>query len=461
MHHLDDVITAIATPPGEGGIAVIRLSGEKSFRIADLCFRGKKPLSGVQSHTAHFGEFVNRLGEKIDDVIATAFRSPHSYTGEDTVEISCHGGLYVARRIVETLIDAGARQAEPGEFTKRAFLNGRMDLSQAEAVADLIHAQSESARRQSLSQLHGRLSHKVDELREKLLSICSLLELELDFAEEGLSLVPQAKVAESLNNVSSQIDLMLNSYATGRLSREGVSVVIVGEPNVGKSSIFNSLIDFDRSIVTPIAGTTRDSIEESITIGGVLFRLVDTAGIRTTADIVETEGIRRTYSEIEKADLILFVRDSTRIDEEVFAREIQELQCGDKKVIEVFNKFDLVGFQKTGVPLPMPGVTEICVSAETGFGVKELRDCLGRLVGLQNRSESGEGVMVTSHRHVQCLRMARAAILSSLSSLENRAGNELISSDIRAAVNELEMIVGKVTSDDILNHIFSSFCFGK
>jgi len=461
MHPLDDVITAIATPTGEGGIAVIRLSGEQAFRIADCCFRGKKPLADSQTHTAHFGTFVNEKRERVDDVVATVFRSPHSYTGENSVELSCHGGVFVARTIVETLIRAGARQAEPGEFTKRAFLNGRMDLSQAEAVADLIHAQSDAAQKLSLSQLHGRLSHKIDELREKLLGVCGLLELELDFVEEGISIVSQSQVSERLNSVVQEIDSMIKSYRAGRMSREGVSVAIIGEPNVGKSSIFNNLIDYNRAIVTPVAGTTRDSIEENAIIDGVLFKLVDTAGIRPTTDIVESEGIKRTYSAIEEADIILFVRDSTRIDEEIFLNELRNLHSANAKIVEVLNKYDLIGFLQDRLPDIHRGMARVPLSAKTGFGLEQLRKALVESTDLQGVVDSDESVMVTNFRHVACLGNAKKALDSALASLLQCVGNELVASDIRRGISDLEMIVGRVTSDDILNHIFSKFCIGK
>jgi len=461
MHPLDDVITAIATPVGEGGLAVIRLSGEDAFRIADCCFQGKKHLADAHSHTAHFGTFVNEKAERVDDVVATVFRSPHSYTGENTVELSCHGGAFVARTIVESLIRAGARQAEPGEFTKRAFLNGRMDLSQAEAVADLIHAQSDSAHKLSLSQLHGRLSHKINELREKLLGVCGLLELELDFAEEGISIIPQAQVLDQLQGVMHEIDGMINSYKSGRMSREGVSVAIIGEPNVGKSSIFNNLIDYNRAIVTPIAGTTRDSIEENIVIDGILFKLVDTAGIRPTTDVVESEGIKRTYSEIEEADIILFVRDCTRIDEEIFLDELGQVHSGAAKILEILNKFDLVGFSEDRLPASHRGMPRVSLSAKTGLGLERLRQALVEATEIHKVVDSDESVLVTNLRHIACLSNARSALNSALISLSKSEGNELVASDIRRGINDLEMIVGRVTSDDILNHIFSNFCIGK
>ncbi|TAK65482.1 MAG: tRNA uridine-5-carboxymethylaminomethyl(34) synthesis GTPase MnmE, partial [Bacteroidetes bacterium] len=287
MKHQDDTIAAIITPIGEGGISVIRISGAQAIEIAENGFRGKQRLSDVASHTVHFGSYIGGEGELLDDVLATIFKQPHSYTGEDVVEISCHGSILVTQKILESIIQHGARIAEPGEFTKRAFLNGKMDLTQAEAVADIIRTNSDRSHKASLLQLKGRTSQAIKSIRDKLLNICSLVELELDFSEEGLEFINRSEIESRLVSVIGEIEKLINSYSQGRVIRDGVKVVIFGKPNVGKSSLMNALLEKERAIVTHISGTTRDTIEENIHINGILFRLVDTAGLRETNDLIE------------------------------------------------------------------------------------------------------------------------------------------------------------------------------
>ncbi len=299
----EDTIAAIATPIGEGGIAVIRVSGPDALAVADLGFRGKQKLSTVLTHTAHVGFFYDRTNEVIDEVIATVFRKPHSYTTEDVVEISCHGGIYITKKILGEIIMAGARMALPGEFTQRAFINGRIDLSQAEAVADLIKSHSELSHKTSIQQLHGRISHEIATLREKILNICSLLELELDFSEEGIEFKGRTVLVEEIQEIINTVDQMLSTYKVGKIYREGARIVIAGRPNAGKSSILNALINEDRSIVTNVAGTTRDIILESLIIEGVLFNIIDTADYVKAKILFEKQGIKRTEQEINKADI--------------------------------------------------------------------------------------------------------------------------------------------------------------
>ena len=462
MNSLDDVIVALATPVGEGGLAVVRISGKSAISIVDKSFRGKIALVRVPTHTAHFGVFFNEKKQKIDEVIVTVFRLPHSYTGEDSVEISCHGGTYIVKKIIECLINSGARQAEPGEFTKRAFLNGRIDLSQAEAVADLIHASSENAHKLSLSQLEGRLSHKIEQLKEKLVEVCSLLELELDFIEEGIDLVKAEKVTKEMRGIGNQIDLMISSYESGRLSKEGVRVVIIGAPNVGKSSIFNSLLDSERAIVTPIEGTTRDSIEESINVNGMRFNLVDTAGIRNSEDIVEIEGIKRTYAELKNSDIAILVEDCTNLNYcNVFLDKIKDAVFQKATLIKVLNKFDLVGFDEAKIPNKTEKDERILFSAKTGFGVGEVKSKLLEISTSMGAPEITDGIVLTNLRHLNCLKEARVNISSAIKAIEHKVSNEFIISDLRTAINAMEIIIGKVTNDDILNKIFSTFCIGK
>jgi tRNA modification GTPase len=443
MHSLDDVIAAIATPAGEGGIAVLRVSGRGAIGVVDGAFRGRHLLETAATHTAHVGTFIDATGRAIDEVVATLFREPHSYTGENTVEISCHGGLFVSREILTELLSRGARHAEPGEFTKRAFLNGRIDLSQAEAVADLIQARSEAARKLSFDQLRGRLSHKLDELKAMLVSITGALEIELDFAEEGLAEVPREQLLADIAGVSGEIGRMIGSYRQGRVERDGAKVVLVGDPNVGKSSILNSLLDKERSIVTHLPGTTRDTIEESVTINGMLFRLVDTAGLRESDDLAESEGIRRTRAEMESADLVLQVSDCSRA----------AISAPVPGAMRVLNKFDLVGFDRS--TLPTEGEA-IVISAKSGYGIDELKSKI-----FERCSHPDENVTLSNARHLRCLQDAQQSLANALASAEGGMSGEFVVVDLRGAMHALEMIIGVVTTDEILQNVFANFCIGK
>ncbi len=341
-HRADDTIAAIATPLGQGAISVVRVSGPEAVAIADRLFCGKNRLVSVPGFTVHHGFILNAGGRRVDEVLATVFRRPHSYTGEDAVEFSCHGGIYVTHCVLEAVLDRGARMADPGEFTKRAFLNGRIDLSQAEAVADLITARSSRAHRSSMEQLEGKLRAQVVELRSRLMDLCSLLEIEIDFSEEGIALISREDVATRVHRIRNLLDLMISSFESGRVYREGVCVAIVGKPNAGKSSLFNSLLQEDRAIVTPIPGTTRDSLEESLLIEGLLFRLLDTAGLRQAADIVESEGVARSRSVMKGADVVVLVVDSTESLDRTDAMGSLEGLESQQGLIIAFNKIDLL-----------------------------------------------------------------------------------------------------------------------
>src|SRR5258706_1333406 len=380
MNPQDDIIAAIVTPIGEGGLSVLRVSGKGAIELSSTRFRGKSSLGSATTHTAHFGHFVDREGTLIDEVVATVFRAPHSYTAEDTVEFSCHGGIYVCRKILESLLESGARAAEPGEFTKRAFLNGRIDLSQAEAVADLIRSRSENAHRISLMQLQGRLSEKVNGLREGLLNLCSLLELELDFAEEGLQVVDKSNINNNLSSTIADIDSLIVSYEHGRLYREGVRVALIGKPNVGKSSLLNALLNEERAIVTAIPGTTRDVIEENVSIGGLLFTAIDTAGLRASEDPVEQEGMIRTEREIQNADIVVLVLESGQVAESDFSliTRFSGVEKDVKKLLVAVNKVDLLPQWRMQNPEGQLNRLPIYVSAKTGEGLDGLK---GALVG--------------------------------------------------------------------------------
>jgi tRNA modification GTPase len=464
MNPLDDVIAAIATPIGEGGISIIRISGKDAIAIADKGFRGKQPLASAATHTAHFGGFIDPDGNAIDEVIATVFLEPHSYTAENSVEISCHGGMFVTRKILDSIVAYGARPAEPGEFTKRAFLNGRIDLSQAEAVADLIHARSEISHRTSLQQLEGKLSIKVAELRQQLLDVCGLLELELDFAEEGLEFTDKGKISRQIESVIEYLNQLIDSYKYGRVYREGFKVVLAGKPNVGKSSILNMLLNENRAIVTEIPGTTRDVIEENVVIDGLLFRIVDTAGMRKSEDFIENEGIRRAESQLRTSDLIVLVLDAgtgfKSTDKNVFDQLLKEVKNRNLLVAE--NKIDLLA--KGTIPdLPdeLKEYDIIKISAKTGAGFGKFKK---KLVGMA-LSGSGTGVerslVITSSRHRDSFQKAVRSLSVAMESLKSSQSNEFVAVDLRAALDSLGEIIGVVTTDDILHNIFSRFCIGK
>jgi tRNA modification GTPase len=463
-----DTIAAIATPAGEGSISVIRLSGPEAILIAAKGFRGKDKLGSVPSHSAHHGDFVDHSGQLIDDVIALVFRAPHSYTGEDVVELSCHGGAFVSRKLLEATINAGARAAQPGEFTRRAFLNGKMDLAQAEAVADLIRTRSEAGHRSSVHQLQGLLSKEINSIRDQLVKLIGSLELELDFAEDGYEFAEKSTLDSQIRSTISEIERLLASYETGRIYREGVRVVLAGPPNVGKSSLLNALLMQDRAIVTEIPGTTRDTIEESVILDGALFSITDTAGLRETTDPVEVEGVRRSESELFNSDVLLLMfdcsRDLSAAEEAYVNRLASGIQASRAPCLRVFNKLDLGDLNDKLVSKTqelLPGSPAIAISAKTMAGLDELKSLLARTV-LSGKGNSGEGgATITSARHQSALLAGKESLELALDSLAQRQSGEFIVLDLRRALDHLGLITGAVTTDDILNDIFSKFCIGK
>ena len=469
LEHSTETIAAIATPAGVGGLSVIRASGTDAIALADKVFRGKKSLASASTHTAHFGQLYSPDGARLDEVVATVFRSPNSYTGEDVVEISCHGGSLVTRKILESIIAAGARHAQPGEFTKRAFLNNKMDLSQAEAVADLIHARSEKAREISLQQLRGSLSEQINHLRDNLVKITGMLELELDFAEDGYEFADRKKLETEITGTLGQLDKLLDSYGTGKLYRDGVRIVLAGMPNVGKSSLLNALLRENRAIVTDIPGTTRDTIEESLSIDGILFTVVDTAGLRETVDRVELEGVRRSHDQVKSGDLLLLVMDESRkpTEEELALakRLLKETKREATPVLLVLNKIDIKeengkGKKNHAGSLPADRVVE--VSALTGEGLDDLRTAVSHIVqGGEGINAPADGVVITNERHFEAIQRTRESLQLGLQSLGKGESPEFIAVDLRAALDRLGEITGTVTTDDILNEVFSKFCIGK
>lgn len=460
-----DTVVAIITPLGEGGIAVLRLSGERAISAADEVFHGKHPLSQAQSHTAHVGSLLDEHGELLDEVVATVFRAPHSYTAENVVEVSCHGSVFIAQRILERFVHLGIRPAEPGEFTKRAFLNGRMDLSQAEAVAELIHSRSDSARRASLHQLQGLHSNKFQEIRDSILHLCSLLELELDFSEEGISLIETSTSESTLTGILAEITQLIDSFRFGKIYRDGIKVVLAGKPNVGKSSLLNALLNENRSIVTEVSGTTRDTIEESVRLGGLSVRIVDTAGLRRSTDPVEVEGIKRTEAEIEDADIVAYVIDisSSDFNEDMERmRQISAARPGAKGPIVVFNKEDLPRSSEFDMLAKnLAALPNAHVSAKTGLGVQNLRDLIADACISGDFPLNEKSVIITNARHQASLIEVRECLQRALVSLREQQSNEFIAVDLRSSLRHIGEITGETTTEDILNNIFASFCIGK
>lgn len=447
----EDTIVALATPAGVGAISIIRLSGPNSFFATDQIFIGKSKLVDSDSHTIHYGKIINRNGEVVDDVLISVFKNPYSYTGEDSIEISTHGSPLISEKIISLLIENNVRLAEPGEFTKRAFLNGKIDLTQAEAVADIINSRTDASLRGARNQLDGTLSKKVDSLRETLINTSSLIELELDFAEEDLEFMPVKEIFDNISIIENEINELLKTFSYGRILRDGVNVALVGKPNVGKSSLLNYLLKEARAIVSEIPGTTRDVIREELSIDGILFRLFDTAGIRTTTNIIEQEGILRSREAVINSDIVIFLNDITNgLDEDLY-KELLKIIDG-KRILKVANKVDLQRSEKS--------MFDVNISAKTGEGIDGLFLKLKDLaVGSKNYTE--KTAVVSNIRHFNALKKTEECLLNAKQSINQRMSGEFIAVDLRNAENSLSEIIGKVTSDDILNNIFAKFCIGK
>lgn len=461
----NDTIASISTPPGEGGITVIRIAGDKAFNIVStLVFRDKDKRSGfdfssLPSHTIHFGYFFCD-DTLLDEVVVSLFRSPNSYTGENVVEISSHGSVYIAGRILFALLNRGCRHAEPGEFTKRAFLNGKIDLLQAEAVADLIKAQTEESHKCSIRQLEGSLSEYVHNIRQELIDVTSLIELELDFAEEDIEFVKKEDFKRRMNELIINLEDIISSFIQGKVIRDGVNLVISGKPNSGKSSLFNYLLRANRAIVSSIAGTTRDYIEENIIINGILFRITDTAGIRPSEDEIESEGISRTHSKLEDADLIIFLADASENEDKIKKNIKYFYQNFDlQKSLLVFSKSDIKNKNFEKIIKECDGY--ISISIYDDYLLRHLKKKLSDKVIGERVKRSSSDIMLTNLRHKVCLENVVKSLKDSLASLTNNMSGEYISVDLRNALNHLGEITGEITNEDILNNIFSKFCIGK
>ena len=460
MHQFNtDTISAIATARGQSALAIIRLSGEKAIDIADACFSaGGKKLTNVESHTAHFGYIRTNQGEAIDQVVATVFKSPNTATGEDIVEVTCHGGDIASQLILRRFLDAGARLAEPGEFTQRAFLNGKVDLAQAEAIADLIHASSALSHKVSLSQLQGNYSDAIQKLRAELLHLCAMVELELDFSEEDVEFANRDQLEALLNKMQVLIADLLASYNLGMLIRDGVKVVIAGRPNAGKSTLLNALVGHERAIVSDIAGTTRDQIEAEAEIEGLVFKFIDTAGLRETSDIIEAEGVRRAEKAIHTTDVLLYVYDVSAGQDQNEVEFLDKIRKKNPalKVILLANKADLIKFD-----IPATENQIIFTSKNADYqSLKPIHHALVKSVAT-GLSRAENSPIVVNQRHRQHLVKALEAVDKAKDAFQFGVSGDLLALDLRVALHELGAITGKVSTEDILGEIFSNFCIGK
>ncbi|HOF80885.1 MAG: tRNA uridine-5-carboxymethylaminomethyl(34) synthesis GTPase MnmE [Bacteroidales bacterium] len=457
------MICALATVPGTAAIAVIRISGSGSIEKISSLFKPAKSnfnLSEANSHTIHYGDIIFD-DELLDDVLVSVFRNPHSYTGEDSVEISCHGSPYIQQKLLENLINSGIRLARPGEFTMRAFLNGKMDLAQAEAVADLIASNSKTAHNLAIDQMRGGFSKRIGELRKELIGFASLIELELDFSEENVEFADRQQLLDLIRKIKTEIESLIQSFNFGNVLKAGIPVAIIGKPNVGKSTLLNTLLQEEKAIVSEIPGTTRDSIEDTIIIDGVAFRFIDTAGLRPTEDTIETIGIERTLEKIKQARIILFVFDVATCTMDQIKEVIEEhrhlINDPSKRVILIGNKID----QLIEIPKGFKDLLEmetIFVSAKRKENINLISDSLLKSV---SREQIEDNAIVSNTRHYEALSNSLDALNSVEEAMLQGISSDLVASDIRQALYHLGTITGQIVNDDILDHIFKNFCIGK
>jgi tRNA modification GTPase len=461
--HLKDTIIALATPSGAGALAVIRLSGPNSILMIDDFFNSihSKKMINQRSHTIHLGHITDS-GRVIDEVLVSIFKNPQSYTGENVVEISCHGSTYIQQEILQLFVRNGARIANPGEFTLRAFLNAKLDLSQAEAVADLISSENKASHQIAMQQMRGGFSNKIKELRDELLNFASLIELELDFSEEDVEFADRKQFQDLLNRIIKVLKYLIDSFSTGNVIKNGIPISIIGAPNVGKSTLLNALLNEDKAIVSDIAGTTRDAIEDEITIEGIKFRFIDTAGIRQTEDIIESIGIEKTFEKITQSQVILYLIDVSKLRSEsitLFNNEIFKIKekYPDKELIVVANKIDLadIGTVKKSIIYPHTLYT----SAKSDMGISCLKTKLLEFVntGVLRNNET----IITNSRHYDSLLKALAEVQKVQKGIEAKLSGDLLAIDIRQALHHFGEITGEITSDDLLGNIFANFCIGK
>lgn len=465
MHH--DTIVALATPSGAGAVAILRVSGANAIAITNEIFvsvKGKD-LRQQKTHTLHLGTIVDNQ-KVLDQVLVSIFKNPNSYTGEDVIEIACHGSTFIQQQIIQLLLRKGCRMANAGEFTLRAFLNGKLDLSQAEAVADLIASDNEASHQIAMQQMRGGFSSEIHRLREELLNFASLIELELDFAEEDVEFADRSQFTDLLNRIEFVLKRLIDSFAVGNVIKNGIPVAIVGEPNVGKSTLLNALLNEERAIVSAIAGTTRDTIEDEININGVGFRFIDTAGIRETEDYVESIGIQKTFEKMEQAQVVLYLFESSKFHSEgaTYRNEIEKIKnkYPQKQVVVILNKIDLINplqLQEIHVQLDELSIKIIELSAKNKEGIHELKEALFALVntGALRNNET----IVTNSRHYDALLKALEAIQKVKWGMESQVPSDLVAIDIREALYYFGEITGEVTNDELLGNIFANFCIGK
>jgi tRNA modification GTPase len=461
----NDTIIALATPSGVGAISVIRLSGSTSIEIVNQFFQSikkNKSLLNQKTHTIHLGHIVNN-NTILDEVLVSVFKNPNSYTGENVVEISCHGSVFIQQEILQLFLQNGCRMADNGEFTMRAFLNGKMDLSQAEAVADVIASNSAASHQMAIQQMRGGITNELKELRTQLLDFAALIELELDFSGEDVEFADRTKFKELVAKITSVLKRLIDSFAFGNAMKNGIPVAIIGEPNVGKSTLLNALLNEDKAIVSDIAGTTRDAIEDEVIIDGVAFRFIDTAGIRETEDIVENIGIKKAYEKAENAQLIIFLIDSNKFSysSEIFLEEIETIKkrFPNKRLLVIANKIDTLSCHDSAL-LQSEIENLILLSAKQKTGIDELKAELTSLVN--TGALSNNETIVTNSRHFEALNNALTAITSVQQGIDLQISTDLFSIDIRECLRHLGNITGEYDVDkDILGHIFSNFCIGK
>lgn len=454
---MNKTIAAISTPVGNGGIAIIRISGDNAIAVADKIF--SRSLADVPTHTVHYGFIVNDKGEKVDEVLATVMRAPNSFTREDVVEISTHGGSVASHRVLDAIIRAGAVMAEPGEFTKRAFLNGRIDLSQAEAVIDIINAKNTMSQKNALSQLGGALSREIGGARSDLVSLAAKMQVLIDYPDEDLEDITTDEIGETAREISAKLKKLLSTADSGRIIRDGIRTAIAGKPNVGKSSLMNALAGTDRAIVTDIAGTTRDVIEESINLDGIPLVLIDTAGIHDTEDTVEKIGVEKSRKSIEEADLVIVMLDSqSGFDDE--DREVMRAS-GDTKRIVLVNKNDLGSTENIeAIRQAAEGSPVIEISAKTGAGINSLIEEIKNIYHLGEVAD-GDRAVITNMRHKTALINADAALVRAAEAIEAGMPSDIASIDINEAIDALGEITGETVSESIVGEIFHNFCVGK
>jgi len=474
----NDTIVALATPSGAGAIAIIRISGPEAITIGNSVFKSvkNKDLTKQKSHTLHLGHIIDD-NKILDEVLVSIFKGPNSYSGENTIEISCHGSTYIQQQIIQLLLRKGCRMADPGEFTLRAFLNGKLDLSQAEAVADLISSDNEASHQIAMQQMRGGFSNEIAKLREELLNFASLIELELDFAEEDVEFADRTQFHELLNRIEFVLKRLIDSFAIGNVIKSGIPVAIVGEPNVGKSTLLNALLNEERAIVSDIAGTTRDTIEDELVIGGIGFRFIDTAGIRDTKDVVESIGIKKTFEKIEQAQVVLYLVDGSQFTAnnqlDTFISEIGKIQnqYPQKALVVIINKKDVIpedtlllinnkleAYQEE-LSTVNRKLSTIFISAKNKTGIDELKNTLLSFVntGALRNNET----IVTNTRHYDSLLKALEEIQKVKFGLESNLSSDLMALDIKEALFHFGMITGQVTNDELLGNIFANFCIGK